>query len=285
MGMWVFQLMSWFIAAGYFLFFPGRVAVSIKFYQALFPFKGLFYALLCTWKQYQGFTQVFLDRFRLLEDDDITMTHEGWEYLEDTVSRKTGGILLMSHLGNWEIAAHMLKVKGRDNPDMKLLLYLGRKHKEQIEQTQKESLVRNGVMIIPVDKNGGSPADIVEGINFVKEGGFVSLSGDRRWRDDQRSISVRFLDHEAFLPKMPFALALLSGAPLFVFFAYRTGKKTYRFQISPPSFIRSIKRGDRDEAIRMAAQGYATLLENAVHEHPFEWYHFEPFIGRKLDAS
>jgi predicted LPLAT superfamily acyltransferase len=285
MGLRLFRIIAWFISSGYFFLFPGRVAVSIRFYRDLFPSRSLLYHLWCAWRQYHNFTNVYLDRFLIFEEHDISITHVGWEYLVDAVTKKEGGIILMSHVGNWEIAAHLLKIRGRDNPGMKLLLYLGRKHKDQIEHTQKESLVESGVKIIVGEENGGSPADIVEGINFLKAGGLVSLTGDRIWRKDQRSIAVRFLGHEAFLPETPFIFAMLSGTPLYMFFAFRTGKQTYHFQILPPEYVHAKDRKDRQEAIGKAAQAYADRLEEMVRRHPFEWYHFEPFLGRKLDKN
>jgi predicted LPLAT superfamily acyltransferase len=266
MGLWVFRFLAWFIATGYFFFFPGRVAVSVHFYRALFPSRSLLYHLWCSWRHYHNFTNVYLDRYLVFDEHDVTITHEGWEFLEDAVNRKAGGIILMSHVGNWEIAAHMLRVRGRNNPGMKLLLYLGQKHKDQIERTQKESLVQSGVKIIVAEENTVSPADIIEGINFLKAGGLV-----------------RFLGHEAFLPETPFIFALLSGTPLYLFFAFRTGKQKYHFQILPPQYVHAQDRNDRQEAIGRAAQLYADRLEEMVRHYPFEWYHFEPFIGRKLD--
>jgi predicted LPLAT superfamily acyltransferase len=285
MGLWVFRFMAWFIASGYFFLFPGRVTISLQFYRALFPSRGLLYHLWCAWRQFHNFTNVYMDRFLIFDEHNVTITHEGWEFLEDAVYRKAGGIILMSHVGNWEIAAHMLKVRGRNNPGMKLLLYLGQKHKDQIERTQKESLVQSGVKIIVAEENTVSPADIIEGINFLKAGGLVSLTGDRIWRKDQRSLPVRFLGHEAFLPETPFIFALLSGTPLYLFFAFRTGKQKYHFQILPPQYVHAQDRNDRQEAIGRAAQLYADRLLEMVRQYPFEWYHFEPFIGRKLDEK
>jgi len=284
-GLWVFRVMAWFVATGYFFIFPGRVAVSVNFYRALFPSRRRLYHLWCAWRQFHNFTYVYMDRILLLNEHNLTITHEGWEFLEDAVNRKVGGIILMSHVGNWEIAAHVLKIRGRNNPQMKLLLYLGQKHKDQIEHTQKESLVQSGVKIIVVEEEGGTPTDIVEGINFLKAGGLVSLTGDRLWRKDQRSIPVRFLGHEAYLPETPFVFALLSGTPLFIFFAFRTGKQTYLFQNLPPEYVHAKDRNDRQEAIRRAAQTYADRLEEKVRQHPFEWFHFEPFLGRKLEED
>ena len=36
---------------------------------------------------------------------------EGWEYLDEAVDKKTGAILLMSHIGNWELAAQTSQQK------------------------------------------------------------------------------------------------------------------------------------------------------------------------------
>jgi predicted LPLAT superfamily acyltransferase len=113
----------------------------------------------------------------------------------------------------------------------------------------------------------------------------VSLTGDRIWRKDQRSIAVRFLGHEAFIPETPFIFAMLSGAPLYIFFAFQMGKQTYHFQILSPEYVQAKDRKDRKEAIGKAAQAYADSLEDMVRRYPFEWYHFEPFLGRRLDEE
>jgi predicted LPLAT superfamily acyltransferase len=285
-GLWVFRVGAWLITSGYFLLFPGRVAVGVRFYGALAPEHGVPYRLWCTWKQFHRFTHVFLDRFLLSHRQaSITYTHDGWEYLDEAVNSGGGGILLMSHVGNWEVASRLLQERRGANPRLKLLLYLGKKHQEQIERTQKESLVQSGVRIIAVEQEGGSPLDIIEGINFLKTGGLVSLAGDRRWREDQRLVAVSFLGYEAFLPETPFSLALLSGAPLFIFFACQTGNQTYHFQVLPPVFVRAQDRQGRRDAIQRAAQFYADRLEETVRQHPGEWFHFEPFIGRERYRS
>ena len=45
------------------------------------------------------------------------------------------------------------------------------------------------------------------------------MAGDVVWRPDQRVVPARFLGHTVQLPEAPFMLALVSGAPLYVFFA------------------------------------------------------------------
>ncbi len=184
----------------------------------------------------------------------------------------------MSHIGNWEVAAHLLK---RELQDVRLLLYMGVKHKEQIEGVQKESLVQSGIRIVAVDEDGGSPMDIVEGIKFIESGGVVSLTGDVVWKRDQRTIPVKFLGHEVLLPQTPHLFALLSGAPMFIFFAFRTGKNKYHFTMSEPICLTPTSRSERDAAIRQSAQRYADTLETMVRNYPLQWYHFKSFLPSK----
>ena len=276
MGTWVFVVFAWIVATGYFLLFPGRVNTSIGFYRTLFPKKNWLSHLGCAWRQFHHFTDVFFDRFMLQEFDDIRYTSQGMDGLEQALRQKTGAILLMSHMGNWEVAAHLLK---QNLPEMNLLLYMGVKYKEQIEGIQKKSLSRKGVRVIAVDQHGGSPFDIVEGIHFINSGGLVSLTGDLIWRRDQRSVTVDFLGRETLFPEAPYLFALLSGAPIFVFFAFRTGRKTYHFSLSEPVFVKAPSRAERAAAIRLAAQRYADNLEETVRAYPFQWYHFKPLPG------
>jgi predicted LPLAT superfamily acyltransferase len=278
LGLWVFAVFAWIVATGYYFFFPFRVRNSVRFYRILFPDRNWLYHGWCAWRQFHNFTDVFFDRFLITEHDDIKATSRGFENLEEACRRKEGGILLMSHMGNWEVAAHILM---RKKQDRRLLLYMGVKYKEQLEGIQKKSLSQSGVTIIAVDEQGGSPLDFIEGIKFIESGGTVSLTGDLVWKKDQRTVPVKFLGHDVRLPEAPYLLALLSGAPIFIFFAFRTGKRQYQCNMSKPIYIRVSSRRERTAAIQHAAQQYAVILEETLRRHPLQWYHFEPFLDLK----
>lgn len=280
-GIWVLTFTSRLIAAGYYIFFPVRVATGVKFYKALFPRQNIRHYLGCVWKQFESFTSVFLDRL-VGAFGEISYTMAGWEDLTASLKRKKGALILMSHFGNWDVAAHLFKSEAKDFP---LLLYMGRRAKDKIEDLQKNDLAQNGIRIIAQDEQNCSPFEIVEAINFLKSGGVVSLSSDIAWRKDHRAVPVKFLGHEIRLPETPYLMALFSGAPLFVFFPFRTGKRKYNFTLTGPLFVTAASRNQRPAAIQKVAQHYADLLEKAVRRSPFEWYHFEKFIGSKLVDS
>ena len=125
---------------------------------------------------------------------------------------------------------------------------------------------------------------MIEGINFLRQGGIVSLTGDRLW-GDQRAVTVNFLGNEAQLPDIPHVFALMTGAPLFNFFIYQTGRKNHHITIFRGRLVQAATRADRKRAVQESAQAYAHDLEEIIRKHPFEWYHFEPFLGRKINKD
>jgi len=274
LGPWFFSLISGGIAAGYFIFHPKRVSVGMRFYRTLFPEKSRAYHRWCTLRQFLDFTHLFRDRLLLSNPGKITTDFDGWAHLRDAMGGR-GGVLLMSHVGNWEVAARLLK---KTLPDLKLMLYMGVGQQEQIEGMQKQTVRRSDIRIVGVDETGGSPFDIVEGIRFLRTGGLVSLTGDRVWQGTQRTIAVRFLGCTVHLPAAPYVLAMAAGAPVFVFFALRTGKYHYHFSASSPILMPGTDRNRREADMARAAQRYADRLEDTVRRHPFQWHHFEPFL-------
>jgi lauroyl/myristoyl acyltransferase len=276
LGLWFFRIFSWFVATGYFFLFPVRVAYSFEFYRTLFPQHGFFYHLWCAWRQYHKFTDVYIHRFIRFDENDIEYIKEGWEYLEEAVQKKTGAILLMSHIGNWELAAQTLNRKG-----LPIMLYLGAKHKEQIEHIQKQILAQSGVRVVATTEDEKSPFALIEGINFLREGGIVSMTGDRLW-GEQSFVTVNFLGHEVHLPDTPHLFALMTGAPLMTFFVYQEKIGKYHIKVSPGRKVVAATRADRKKAVQESAQAYAKDLAEFARRHPFEWHHFEPFLGKKI---
>lgn len=277
LGLWFFRTLSWLIASGYFFLFPLRVKESVRFYRALFPDRGFVYSLCCAWKQFHNFTDVYIHRFIPWAGEEAEFIREGWEHLDEAVAAKTGAIILMSHIGNWELAAQRLNRKG-----LPIMLYLGAKHKEQVEGIQKEKLAQKGIRIVATDEKEKSPFALLEGINFLREGGIVSMTGDRLW-GDQSYITADFLGHEVRLPDTPHLFALMTGAPLMTFFVYQKTPGTYHIKVSKGRKVVAATRADRKKAVLESVQIYADDLARFVSEHPFEWYHFEPFLGKKIN--
>ena len=104
------------------------------------------------------------------------------------------------------------------------------------------------------------------------------MTGDRLWNPGQRAVTVRFAGGKARIPEIPYILALLSGAPILIFFVYRTGRGKYHLLTGPPLYVTAASRRERQAAVETAAQVYADRLSEIVRSHPFEWFHFGPFL-------
>jgi lauroyl/myristoyl acyltransferase len=272
-GLWVFHSAVHTIAAGYFLFFPARVAASVHFYRTLFPNRPGIYHIWCAWKQFHSFTSLYIDRYLLENSKTITYKAHGIKHLENCMKQKKGAVLLMSHAGSWEIAARLLRQK-----KIPLMLVMGEKQKEQIEAVQKQSLRKDGVGVISGGPENKSPLEIMEAMEYLKKGWILSMAGDRVRDPGQATVEVSFLGRQARLPKAPFALAAAAGMPVLVFFAFRTGPGRYRFEIHEPFEVKKSRYVSPKKEIEKAAQKYSDLLEKAVFSYPWQWYHFTSFI-------
>ncbi len=261
------------VAAGYFFLFPARVAAGRRFYRALFADRNLFFALWCTWRQFQEFTHVFVDRLRLQGLGPLTYRCRGLEDLAAALAAGRGAVLLMSHLGNWEVAARLLKQR---LAGLELLLFMGALPGEQIEGLQKDAVQSSGIRVVGVGPGGGSQLQIVEALALLRRGGFVSMAADLVWHPDQPTVAVDFLGGRVALPRAPFHLALASGAPLFVFFALREAPGRFFFTATPVAYATAGAADGRQAGVARAAQAYADLLADTLRRHPFQWHHFAP---------
>ena len=110
------------------------------------------------------------------------------------------------------------------------------------------------------------------------------MTGDRLW-GEQGHVTVEFLGHEVCLPDTPHLFALMTGAPLMTFFVHQDSVGKYHIKVSKGRKVFAATRADRKKVVLESAQAYADDLARFVADHPFEWYHFEPFLGKKINQN
>lgn len=262
------------IGAAFFCLFPRRLKTSVRFYRALFPEKSSWYHLCSTWRQYQNFVDLFTERLFIDQQPDLVYCSQGWQAFEELRAAGCGAIVVMSHLGNWEVAARLFRQR---NSQIPLLLLLGRKPDEKIESLQKSTIQNRGIQALTASPEQHGPLDILRPLQMLQAGGVVALTGDRIWHRRQRTVPAVFLGRRVCVPELPHRLALATGAPLFYFFGMKDQQQRFHFSLSAPVFVRAAHRRQRQMAVQTSAQAYARLLEQQVRRYPWQWYHFEPF--------
>ena len=281
-GVWVIRIVAWCVAAGYFLFERNRRRTSVAFYQAVFPGESRRFYLLCTWRQFQALSQSYCDEMAFSFGEPVNTTAEGREYIKEAVQSGKGGILLISHLGNWGVAARIFQRAG-----FKLMLIMGEREAKQVARQHREGLMGEGMKIlISKPEDSDSLLTGIEALKFIREGGFLCLAGDITWSDPRSRLTVKFFNRDIYLPTGPHLLALVSGAPVFTMFNFRQPGGKYRFLILPPRYVKAPSRELRNDVIEKSAQLYASQLEEAVRRYPYEWHIFEPiFVNSKTEEK
>ena len=272
-GSWPIRFFAWWIATGYFLFLPSRRRSSIRLYRVIFPDRSLGYYLYCTWRQFHSYAATFAERIEFARKKGGTTSTQGRENLVEAARRGSGGIILMSHLGSFEIAAQAFR-----ELKLRLLLIMGEKEAKQVARDQREAMKARGIDIRVATAQGDFLFGGVEAIKFVREGGFVSVAGDLVWTEQRSRLPVSFFGHEVGLSAGPHLLALVSNAPLFTMFTFRAEKGKHLVIMSPPREVKAPSRSERSKTLQASAQAYANALEEMVRQHPFQWYIFEPFF-------
>jgi predicted LPLAT superfamily acyltransferase len=279
LGSWVMRFVAWWIATGYFLFQSSRRNSSVGLYEVIFPGRGHVYHLTCAWRQFHSFAGTYADRIEVSSNKKFTTTAQGREKLMEEGRRGHGGIILISHMGNYEVA-----VKAFQDLGLRLLIIMGEREAKQVAREQREALMAQGVRIHVATAQEASPFGGLEALQFMREGGFVSIAGDLVWTDQRSLVPVKFFNRDAGLPAGPHLLAFVSGAPLFTLFTFRVKRGRHHITLSAPRRVKATSRSERSAAIQASAQEYASALEEMVREHPFQWYIFEPFF-RSLPAG
>jgi len=273
LGSWPIWFFAWWIATGYFLFRSSRRRSSIRLYQVIFPDRSVWYYLYCTWRQFHSYAATFAERIEFARKKGVTTSTQGRERFIEAVKRGSGGIILMSHLGSFEIAAQAFR-----ELKLKLLLIMGEKEAKQVAREQREAMKARGIDIQVATAGKDFLFGGIEAIKFMRDGGFVSVAGDIVWTEQRSRLPVSLFGHEVGLPAGPHLLALVSRAPLFTMFTFRAGKGKHLIVMSPPREVKPPTRSERSVALQASAQAYANALEEMVRQHPFQWYIFEPFF-------
>lgn len=259
------------VCAFYVLFWP-QVRRSCNPYLAhRFPKSSGFTRL---WQQYKmviSFGQVMVDRaiVSTLGADQISVSLEGREQLLSIRDQKRGMILLMSHVGCWQLA--MSAMGALDEPIHMLMhghasSFERQDYEKDNGEVKQESPYR---VIDPQGYLGGA----FEMLAVLKQGGILSVMGDRVPDHEKNRVNVPFLGQQVALPMSAYHLASSTGAPLVVLTSRKCDEKHYVMVVADVIEVPE-GLGRKPEAFTAYAQRYATTLEKYCQNNPYQFFNF-----------
>jgi predicted LPLAT superfamily acyltransferase len=252
----------------YFMFASREAFRSLwKYYRVILE-KGRFASLACIYRNYYIFGQVLVDKLAMLSGCKVPFTFdfEGEEYLRQM---DKGGFLISGHVGNWEIAGHLLnRLEKRIN-----IILFDAEH-QQIKGLLSEALSERKVNFIVIRDDYSHLTAIRDAL---ANGEIIAMHGDR-FLEGNKTVTTEFLGHDARFPVGPVNMAARFGVPVSFVFAMKETNKHYHFYATPLEtykFTRNLK--EREEILGTAVRKFAGVFENMVRKYPCQWFNYYDF--------
>jgi predicted LPLAT superfamily acyltransferase len=258
-----------FVAFYFFIFGPRSFRNIYYFYNKRLGF-GVFKSIIAVYRNYYVFGQVILDKTAVMGgfDPKFTFDFDGEQYLRQMVSEKTGGLLISAHIGNFEMAGHLLeRLETRVN-----IIMLDAEH-EKIKKYLSE-FTRKSFHIIAI---GADNEHIYEISEALKNKEIVCMHGDR-FMPGSKTLSADFLGSEAELPTGPFYLAMKYGVPVSFVFAMKETSKHYHFYATPPQFYKQQNTpAGRNDMLKTMLNDYLGEAAKKIRMYPYQWFNYYEF--------
>jgi predicted LPLAT superfamily acyltransferase len=212
------------------------------------------------------FGQTLIDKVAVLTGgaDKLSFTHEGIAHLEALAASGTGGLIVSAHLGNWEIAGHMLK---RVGATINVLMYDG--EAEQLKALMARYEQKRSFNIIYVRED---LSHIYEMSAALRRGELICLHADR-FRPGNRTMTHDFLGEEAHFPAGPFLLASKLRAPVCFVFAFKETTFHYHYK----GWAAKTYEGRGTSGAERMLDDFVSLLEEQLRLYPDQWFNYYDF--------
>jgi predicted LPLAT superfamily acyltransferase len=253
----------------------------VVFYYFLFSYKssklifhyfhkklhyGRFRSIALLYKNYYRLGQTIIDKVVIMSgiENKFTWNFEGEENLRKITSLQKGGLLISAHLGNWEIAGHLLK---RLETKINVVMYDG--EHQQIKRYMESVTGKRNMNVIVIKEDLSHIYAISEAL---KNNELVCIHADR-FVEGNKTMTTDFLGTPAKFPAGPFVLAATFKVPLSFVFAFKETGMHYHLYAS------DIKKygGTKDEVLRQILTAFAAEMEEKAKLYPEQWFNYYNF--------
>src|SRR5260370_5437244 len=184
-------------------------------------------------------------------------------HVDDALADRRGVLFATAHTAGWEAVGPVL---WRDR-HLRVLVAEARERDEAARAIQDEARREQGLAVTHV---GDDPLSGLPLLTHLRSGGVGALQIDRV-PPGTRARQVSMFAGQGKRPDGPLRLASITGAPILLIFTARTGHRRYEVVVHAP--LRLGRRASEAE-LDATAQAIADRLEQFVHAHPTQWFHF-----------
>ncbi len=191
--------------------------------------------------------------------------------LESAAADPRGALLVVSHVGNVELARALMR------PDLRrrLTVLAHSRNAEHYNRLVARFRDREAGQVMQVTDVGPDMAIALR--ERIARGEWVAIAGDRVPVLSQgRIYAAPFLGGVAPFPQGPWLLGSLLECPVYLFFCRREGA-CWKARLEPFSDRIVLPRCSRETSLAEYVAGYARRLEAECLFDPFQWYNFFDF--------
>ncbi len=210
-------------------------------------------------KNYCDLTQLSQLRLENLAEN---VSIEGWHHLTKAVADGSGVIIASAHLGNFEVAAQVLALRG-----IKMTIFVEAFDSTPFLRNIAKLRQGNGASILPV-----STGALKKGLQILRNGGTIGIVCDR---DIQGSgLKVSFFGEETSVPSVAVSLALRTRAAIVPIFSVRKSSNRFAIYIEPP--LELVDTGNRTQSVRANLENLISTMERYIRQYPEQWVVLKP---------
>jgi predicted LPLAT superfamily acyltransferase len=219
------------------------------------------------YKNYYLLGQSIIDKVVVMSGikNKFSFDFDGEDNLRKIAGLQRGGILLSAHIGNWDVAGHLLK---RLETRINIVLFDGEHQK--IKQYLEGVTGKPNVNIIVI-KNDLS--HIYQISDAFKNNELVCMHADR-FIEGNKTLTSDFLGEKARFPLGPFLLAHKFKVPVSFVFAMKERPLHYHFFASE---IKEYHHLEKEAALQKMLSNFSEEMENKVKKYPEQWYNYYNF--------
>jgi predicted LPLAT superfamily acyltransferase len=219
------------------------------------------------YRNYYAFGQSLVDKILVFSGARVPFAFDfdGEHHLRRMVAEKKGGLLLSAHLGNWDIAGHLLR---RLEAPVHVVMHDG--EQAAIRDYLSSATGKSSAHIILLKEDLSHIFAIEEAL---QRGELVCLHADR-FLPGNKTLPAKFLGLEAQFPAGPFLLASRFQVPVSFVFAMKEGNWRYHFYASEPE---DYDWSDKEGTQRRLLDQYVRAIEKKVGKYPVQWYNYYDF--------
>ncbi len=201
----------------------------------------------------------------IMGPETMLLEVHGKEELIQLTRGGSGFILLMSHVGCWQVAVSALSFL--DRPVTLLLEY-------ETESPDRHyfDYERSGLRLKVIDPRGYL-GGAIEMLGVLKNGEILCMMGDRASGGEKSCVRVPFLGERAPFPISAFQIASAAGVPVVVLFTHKMAPDHYSMNVGKIITVPGNLGRASHTYLPYVAQ-FAEELDKYVQAHPYQFYNF-----------